>query len=156
MDIKRKLKNLLEPGDSISQRVMRSGFWAAFFKIAERALRFVRTVVLARLLAPSDFGLFCIACIALEMLQIFTETGFHDALVQKKNNTEEYLDAAWTIEVIRGSLLSLLLFFAATPIAHFFNNMQAAGLTRLIALNTFIFGFVNIGILYFSKEIDFR
>ena len=48
---------LFEPGQTLSQRVVRGGFWVFALRIVSRGLSLVRTVVLARLLAPKDFGL---------------------------------------------------------------------------------------------------
>ena len=55
--IKEWAKRLGEPGDTLSQRVVRGGFWVFALRIASRGLTLIRTIVLARVLAPSDFGL---------------------------------------------------------------------------------------------------
>ena len=156
MKLNNKIKNLLEPGQTLSQKVVRSGFWVVTFKIVERTLRFIRTVILARLLAPSDFGLFGIACLAMNTLETFTKTGFGTALVQKKERTEDFLDTAWTVSIIRGVSLFLILFFSAPLAANFFNSPKATPIIRVIA-TILLFGSVsNIGTVYFVKELDFR
>jgi len=50
-------KRLWEPGETLSQRVVRSGFWVFALRITNRVFQLIRTIVLARVLAPSDFGL---------------------------------------------------------------------------------------------------
>lgn len=153
--MKKLIKSLMHPGDTLSQRVVRSGFWVATYKVVERAFRFVKTMIIARILAPSDFGLFGIACLALDVLQTFTETGISSALIQKKENIKDYLNTAWTIQIIRAVILCLTIYIFAVPIAQFFKNMQAVPLMKIIALNMLFSGFVNIGTVYFSKEIEF-
>ena len=55
---KERAKSLLfEPGDTLSQRAVRGGFWAFALRIADRVFKLIRTIVLARVLAPSDLGL---------------------------------------------------------------------------------------------------
>jgi len=54
---KKWAKRLWEPGETLSQRVVRSGFWAFALRIITRLFQLIRTIVLARVLAPSDFGL---------------------------------------------------------------------------------------------------
>lgn len=153
--MKKIFKILSKSGDSIKERVIISGFWVAFFKVLERGFRFIKTLIIARLLAPSDFGLFGIACLAVDAMQTFTETGISTALVQKKGNIKEYLNTAWTIQLFRSAMISAVLFLFAPGIARFFNNSQASPLMRVMAINVLFSGFVNIGVVYFQKDIEF-
>ena len=124
-------------------------------RIINRGLGFVRTIILARLLAPSDFGLLGIAMLAIATLETFSQTGFQAALIQKKENVESYLDTAWTVSAIRGILLFLILFLSAPLVAKFFNSPQATLIIKVIAVSTLLSGFRNIGILFFQKEMEF-
>ena len=65
-------KRLWEPGDTLSQRVVRGGFWAFALRITNRLFQLIRTIVLACVLAPSDFGLMGIALLAMSTLQTFS------------------------------------------------------------------------------------
>jgi len=65
-------KRLWEPGDTLSQRVVRSGFWAFALRITNRLFQLIRIIILARVLAPSDFGLMGIALLAMSALQTFS------------------------------------------------------------------------------------
>ena len=145
-------QTLSEP---LSARVVKGGVWVFAMRITTRGLRFVRTVVLARLLAPHDFGLFGIAMLSIATLEAFTQTGFEAALVQKKENVESYLDTAWTISAVRGTILFSVLYFLAPWIAKFFNSPQAATIIRVIALSALLTGFRNIGMVFFQKELEF-
>lgn len=147
---------LLTPGNTLSQRVVHAGFWAFALRIADRLFGLARTVILARLLAPEDFGLFGIALLALSMLETFSETGFNAAIIQKKGDVKPYLDTAWTVQVIRGFLLALLLLVIAPYVAMFFGEPGAASLVRALALVTVLRGLVNTGVIYFRKELEFH
>jgi len=68
---------LFEPGDTLSQRVVRGGFWAFALRITNRLLQLIRTIVLA----PSDFGLMGIALLTMSALEILTQAAFQAALV---------------------------------------------------------------------------
>ncbi|MEG3066607.1 oligosaccharide flippase family protein [Acetomicrobium sp.] len=72
------------PGEGLYQRTVRSGIWVFSLKIFERALGIVKLVILARILVPNDFGLMGIALLALACLETFSQTGFQQALIQKK------------------------------------------------------------------------
>jgi lipopolysaccharide exporter len=145
-----------KPETSLSQRVARGGMWVFALRGLEKVLRLVRLVILARLLAPNDFGLFGIALLAMSTLETFSQTGFQAALVQKKENISRYLDTAWTVSIVRGMIIFLLLFFSAPYIAIFFNSPEAASIIKVIGISVFLAGFVNIGVVYFQKELQFN
>ena len=136
--------------ESLAKKVIRGGLWVVALRIINRGLGFVRTIILARLLAPEDFGLLGIAMLAVATLETFSQTGFHQALIQKKENVESYLDTAWTISVIRGIILFGILFFTAPTVAKFFSSPLASLVIRVIAISTLLTGFRNIGIVFFQ------
>ena len=142
--------------ESLSKKVVRGGMWVFGLRIINRGLGFIRTIILARLLAPEDFGLLGIAMLAIATLETFSQTGFQGALIQKKENVESYLDTAWTVSAVRGVILFLILFFSAPLAASFFNSPQATLVIKVIAVSTLLSGFRNIGILFFQKELEFN
>jgi O-antigen/teichoic acid export membrane protein len=142
--------------EPLSKKIVKGGLWVFALRLMNRGLGFVRTIILARLLAPEDFGLFGIAMLAIATLETFSQTGFQQALIQKRGNIESYLDTAWTVSAIRGTLLFAILFFSAPTIARFFNTPQASLVIRVIAITTLFTGFRNIGIVFFQKELEFN
>jgi len=142
--------------ESLSKKVVRGGIWVFALRIINRSLGFIRTIILARLLAPSDFGLLGIAMLAIATLETFSQTGFQAALIQKKGNIESYVDTAWTVSAVRGIMLFFILFFCAPIVAQFFKSPQATLVIKVIAVSTLLSGFRNIGILFFQKELEFN
>jgi O-antigen/teichoic acid export membrane protein len=141
--------------ESLGQRAVVSGAWVFAFKAVQRLLGLIRTVILARLLAPEDFGLMGIAVLAINTLETFSKTGFEQALIQKKEDIRSYLDPAWTVQVIRSLILFCLLFAGAPLVALFFKNQQATYIIRMLAFIELFTGLKNIGIVYFQKELRF-
>ena len=141
---------------SLTARVVKGAGWVFAGKIVGRGMQLVKLVVLARLLSPEDFGLFGIVLLAIAALQSFTQTGFSTALIQRKDNTEDYLDTAWTVQVIRGLVLAGILFAVAPVVGWFFEEPRCVPLLRVMCASVAIGGFVNIGIIYFRKELEFH
>lgn len=112
--------------------------------------------MLARLLAPSDFGLYGIALLSLSALETFSQTGFTQALIQKKEDTKLYLDTAWTFQVIRGLVLAIILVLGAPLMGAFFGEPRAVLLVRVLGAAVFLKSLGNIGIVYFRKELKFH
>lgn len=150
------MNNRYEESESLSRKVIRGGAWVFAMRITNRGLGFIRTIILARLLVPEDFGLLGIAMIVVVTLEIFSQTGFQAALIQKKENVESYLDTAWTISAVRGVLIFIILFFSAPMAASFFNLPQATLVIRIIAISSILTGLRNIGIIFFQKEFKFN
>jgi O-antigen/teichoic acid export membrane protein len=149
-------KSNKEMTESLSTRVVKSGLWILALRMLNRGLGFIRTIILARLLAPEDFGLLGIALLSISTLETFSKTGFDSALIQKKENVKSYLDTAWTVSALRGIVLFSILLFSAPLIASFFNSREATLIIRVIALYTLFAGLRNIGILFFQKELEFN
>lgn len=142
--------------ESLSSRVVKGGLWVFALRFLNRGLGLIKTIILARLLAPEDFGLLGIALLSISTLETFSQTGFHSALVQKKEDIESYLDTAWTVSTLRGIFLFGILFFFAPFIARFFNSLEATRIIRVIALLSLLGGLENIGIVFFQKELEFN
>ena len=141
---------------SLSHKVSKGVVWVTAAMISARALRFVSAVILARLLAPSDFGLMAIAMAVVSLTQGITVTGFGSALIQKQEKTEEFLNVAWTFELVRCSVLFLILFLAAPLLASFFNEPRATLILQVIAFSLVFQGLRNVGVVYFRKNLDFH
>ena len=156
LNIKKKIKHLLSPGEGLQQRTIRSGGWAFALRVVEQAFRLIRLGVIARILMPGDFGLLGIALLTMAALQTFSQTGFHAALIQKKENAEEYLDAAWTVSALRGLVLFTILFLAAPLAASFFDVAEATPIIRVVAISALLQGLTNVGVIYFQKELEFK
>ena len=146
----------MEKSKSLSQRVVVSGFWAFALRAVNRAFSFIRLIILARVLAPDDFGLMGIALLTMATLDTFSQTGFQAALIQKKEDINHYLNASWTVLILRGSILFAILYIIAPFAAHFFNAKEAEVIIRVIGLSFLIQAFTNIGVIYFEKELEFN
>lgn len=147
---------LADPGDLLARRVAHGGVWVFLINGVDRTLQLVRTVVLARLLAPEDFGLFGITLVALSALERFTKTGFETALIQKRDLDRDILDTAWIVRIGRGIALGAVLLLAAPLVASFFEEPGAASLMRALAAVAVLSGLENIGVVYFRKDIEFH
>lgn len=142
--------------ENLGTRVARSGAWVFGIRFVHQIFYFGRLIILARLLAPKDFGLMGIALLTMMTLETFSQTGFQQALIQKKENTEDYLDSVWTALVIRGVILFSIIVLIAPLVAKFFETPQAKGVIQAIGLAVLIQAFTNVGVIYFQKELEFN
>ncbi|NQS90341.1 lipopolysaccharide biosynthesis protein [Patescibacteria group bacterium] len=142
--------------ESLSHRVVKSVFWVFSLRIVQQLLGLTRLVILARILAPNDFGLMGIALLTMATLETFSQTGFKAALIQKKKDIKSYLDAAWTVLILRGFILFAILYSIAPYVVLFFNTPEAKPIIQVIGLSVLLQAFTNIGVIYFQKELEFN
>lgn len=130
--------------------------WMGALRIVIRSIAIVRIAMLARLLTPSQFGLFGIASLALSFVEIFTETGINIFLVKIKHEIKDYVTSAWIVSICRGILISTSILLVAPVISSFFRSSDAINIIRLIAVAPLIRGFINPAIIQFQKRLQFQ
>lgn len=140
----------------LSRKVTKGALWVTVSAICGRGLGLISSIILARLLLPSDYGLLAITTAIVSMMQGLTTTGFGSALIQKQEKPEDFLNTAWTFELVKYFVLFLILFFFAPFFALFFKEPAAVAVLRVISFSLIFQGLTNIGIIYFRKKLDFK
>jgi len=130
--------------------------WMSGFRMVSRVVAFLKMAVIARILTPTQFGIYGIATLILALLEILTETGINVILIQSKKGIDEYNNSAWVVSIIRGVIISLCLLISAPFIASFFNTPNAMTILLLISLVPFIRGFINPAEVKFQKDLKFH
>jgi len=151
-----KIKNLLNPGKTLPQKMIHGGFWISFLRIIRRVFGLIKLIIIGRILTPADFGLMGIALLTMSALETFSKTGFSEALIQKKENINNYLDAAWTALIIRGFIIFILLYFVAPYVAIFFHTPAVKPIIQVLGFTILFQAFANIGVIFFHKELEFN
>ena len=154
--VKDFVNNLNNPGENLSQRAVRGGFWVFSLRAVQQLFGLARLIIIARILAPYDFGLMGIALLTMATLETFSQTGFQAALIQKKEDIKSYLDAVWTVLILRGFILFAILYLIAPYAATFFEAPEAKPIIRVIGLAVLLQAFTNIGVIHFQKELEFN
>ena len=73
---------------SIKQQVTKSVFWSAVERFSVQGVQFILSLIIARLLLPADYGLIAMLSIFMSIAQTFIDSGFANALIQKKDRTD--------------------------------------------------------------------
>lgn len=122
------------------QKALGGAFWTAGGYGIRQILRFANNLILTRLLFPELFGLMAIVNLFVLGLNLFSDIGLNPAIIQSKRGDEgEFLNTAWTIQVLRGVLLAIGAIFLAWPVSQFYNQpilmlaLPVSGLTALFA-----------------------
>ena len=124
--------------------------------ILARGINIVASLILTRMLTPKEFGIMAIALAIITFSRNIAMTGFGSAIIQKQGDPKEYLNTAWTFELLRYLILSVILYLLAPVIADFFNEESVVLILRVILLGLLFAGIQNIGVVLFRKQLDFK
>ena len=125
------------------------------YRIFSRTIAIARFIFLARILTPSQFGVFGIASVVLSFLEILTETGINVILIQEKKEIDKFINSAWIISIFRGLILFFSIIALSPIIVNFFGITDLYRFLFLISLVPLIRGFINPSIVKFQKELSF-
>ena len=112
----------------LAKRV-RAGFtWNVSSALISESIRFLRSIILARLLAPEDFGLLAMALTVVGALNALSSLGLSRTIVANKFDTGDelkaHLDTVWSVELLRSFVISLLVSASAFPLSRFYGQDQ--------------------------------
>lgn len=129
-------------GTSLAARAMRSSLLTVGGFGFNQALRLASNLVLTRLLFPEAFGLMALVSVFMMGLQQFSDVGTTTAILQSKRGDDpDFLNTAWTIQVLRGAGLALAGAALAWPMALFYDEPQLLQMLPVAALSLLIIGF---------------
>ena len=140
----------------IGNKMASGAVWMVSFKMVERSLGFISTLILARLLVPSDFGLIAIAMSIVSFLELLGDFSFDMVLISKPGAERHHYDTAWTFNVVVGVVSGLVLLAMAFPLSVFFKEPRLENVIYALSLASLLQGFQNIGVVEFRKEMHFR
>ena len=141
---------------TLREQVLRGGCWLVLSDALTSGAGIIKVALVARLLAPGDFGLFGIALVVQRLVEAFTDTGVVAALIQKRGDVRPYLDTAWTLQFLRGALVCLLLVLIAPFGGRFFGSPQAVAAIRCVGLSTLLWGMVNPAVVHLRRDLRFN
>lgn len=125
-------------------------------RVGDRLIGILSLSILARLLEPSDFGLLALAWTSIALIQMFGAFGLGFALIRKQDAERWHYDTAWTLKLIRGTVIVCLLLIVAKPAATFFHDPRIESIVYWLSLSVVFDSFVNIGVVDFRKHLNFE
>ena len=142
--------------EGVRGRLAIGSLWTAGIRVFINLLGAANTLVLARLLTPSDFGLVAIATIVFTIVNAFTELSLASALIQHPDPKRKHFDTAWTLNVMRALIVAAILFCSAHVIAIVFGDKRLVLITYALAFTSLVTGMVNPKMVEFRRRLSFH
>lgn len=143
----------------LGKRVLSGVSWNASSSLVGQVIGLVRSIIIARLLVPEDFGLFGMALTLMAGLTALTTIGLDQSILAgkfaDKKDLQTHLNTVWSAELVRSVALTLLVIASAYPLARFYGQPRLSAIIPALSLSVLIQGFQNIGLVILRKEITF-
>lgn len=140
----------------LKQRVAKGAVWATLEKLSMKVFTFLVTLVLARLLTPTDYGTVALLYIFTSIAGTLADAGFGRALVQKKNATEEDFNSVFYLSLAMAGILYAIMFFAAPAIARFYDTPCLVGIARVTSISLFFHAINGVQGAELSRKLLFN
>ena len=132
-----------------TRRFAAGASWLYGYRWIERLLDFVSILVLARILAPDDFGLVAIAASFVTIIEGLSAFDVNKALIRARDEKRSLYDTAWTLSALRGVLTALIML----SIAPFVTDGRVGAALAVLALSPLLTGLANPRFVMFERDL---
>jgi O-antigen/teichoic acid export membrane protein len=150
----------LTPPTSPKTNLIRGAFWTVSTRWLIKALGFINTVIMARLLMPEDYGIVAMGMLMVGFIQAFLDFSATIALLRKQEVTRDEIDSAWTLRLIQGILAGAVIFLIAPIAVRYFEEPRLLEIMWVFAACVVLAAFTNVAqtlaLRDFNFTIDFK
>jgi O-antigen/teichoic acid export membrane protein len=136
---------------NLKKKTLSGLFWVGLEKVGLHLIQFVVFIILARLLTPEDFGLVGMIMILFSLSSTMMEGGIKQALIREKKLISGDLNTAFTLNLLLGIFLYIILFFSAPYVSTFYGDNRLTLLVRIMGLAIL---FKSLGLVHSASLIQ--
>lgn len=140
---------------SLAAKVAKGAGWIVASRLMMRLFGLLNTIIIARLLAPEDFGLIAVGMTAVQLLQGVSDIGVSQAVVKFQDAGRDEIDTLFTLSALRGALIAAVMVAAAPLAGSFYGDPRMTLVFCGLAAYPLLFGLVNPRFFEFERSIDF-
>lgn len=141
--------------NNLRDKSVKGMIWVSAERFATQGFQFIIGIIIARILSPSDFGIVGMLAIFMAIAQAFLDSGFANALIQKKNRTETDYSTVFYFNIVISLFLYGILYIVAPYIAEFYDIEILKDITRVTSLTLIINGLSIVQTAKLSIDLDF-
>ena len=139
-----------------SEKIINNFAWRFLERCGAQGVTFIVSLVLARLLDPSVYGIVALVTVFTTIMQVFVDSGMGNALIQKKDADDLDFSSVFYFNMTVCLALYLLMFLVSPLIADFFKMSELTPVIRTISLLIVISGIKNVQQAYVSRNMLFK
>ncbi len=130
--------------------------WSAVERFSLQGIQFLLGLIMARILMPKDYGIIGMLAIFIAIGQSFVDCGFSNALIRKKDCSEEDCSTVFFFNIVVGVAAYLCMFAIASLVASFFQEPILKDVLRVLAINLFLNSLAVVQRARMTIAIDFK
>lgn len=142
--------------NNLRNSVLGGFFWKFCERFLSQGITFVTSVILARMLAPEDYGTIALITVFTNLATVFINSGFSTALIQKKDADDKDFSTMFFCSLACALLIYCILFLAAPLVADFYENPELTLIFRVFSLQIPLGVYQSIQNAYISRHMLFR
>ena len=131
-------------------------FWKFIERMGVQGIQFIVQIVLARILLPQDYGLISLVAIFISIANVFVQSGFNTALIQKKDADELDFSSVFYLSLGVATIIYILIFFGAPLVSNFYREPELTIVLRVLAITLFFGAFNSIQNAVVAKRMQFK
>ncbi len=137
--------------------MINSAAWVLFATGGQQAIRLIGNLILTRLLFPESFGVMAIVFAILVSLNLLADIGLREGVINSDRiDDPQFMRTAWTLQILRTTLMSGLAIAAAYPLAALYKEPILGPVLIAIALSAMITAFKSIALLAYDKRLEVK
>ena len=113
--------------------IFASAILSVSLRWVDRLIGFISTLILARLLAPDDFGIIAMASLVVGLADVLLGLGVNVALIQNRHPTQAHYDTAWTLRLAQMTVAAGLVCLSAPQAEIYFNDPRISSVLFVMA-----------------------
>ena len=130
--------------------------WTMIWHVLKMSLKFVSNIILTRLLTPEMYGIASIGNTIINGINMLSNLGIEQSVVRSHRNDDHFYQTAWTLHVLRGLILTVIIVLLAKPFAWFYEVDGLAAFLLIVAVSSLAMGFLNIEAVRVLRHANLR
>jgi len=141
---------------SIGNKMFKGAIWSTIERLSVQLVSFILTIVLARLLTPSEYGTIGLLIVFISFSQVFIDSGFSKALIQKQNRTDDDISTVFYFNLFIAIICYVSLYFLAPLISGFYEISKLENLLKVLSISLFFNALFAIPNTLLSIDMNFK
>jgi O-antigen/teichoic acid export membrane protein len=134
----------------------KSLFFSFLDRYASLVINVIASMIIARLLTPSEIGVFSVTMVLLMLVSTVRDMGAGQYLIQEQELTIKRIRAVWAVQLCLGLGLACIVLLASYPIAVFYNEPRMRNIMCVVALNYAVNPFGSLTYAWLMREMRFE
>jgi O-antigen/teichoic acid export membrane protein len=141
---------------SLKKQALSGVFWSSMQRFGNQFIGFGVSIILARLLLPSEFGLISMLGICIGLSNVLVNSGLTQSLIRSENLDDEDFSTVFYFNLVGSVLVYAIIYVSAPLIAAFYNQELLTPIVRVYCLTFITNGFSTIQTTRLTKMMDFK